>query len=275
MARVVGSVLPALRPGPVDAHAHVFTRALGAVRESRYAPAEDADDARYLACLDAAGIGSALLVQPSFLGTDNRYMLDAVERAPDRFRAIAVVDAATDADALGRLRARGVVGIRLNMVGVTAPDLSKEPWAHLLRDLSAIGMFVEIQAEGEQWPGLLPRLVDSDLTLVLDHMGRPATASRTDRGFGAVLAAASRPNVWVKLSGPYRFPASARDAARRLLDRAGPSRLIWGSDWPWTQHPEIDDYPTTLSWLREWLGDPDICSQVADTNPRRLIASAI
>ena len=40
--------------------------------------------------LDPNGVSHAVLVQPSFLGMDNHYLLDALRRYP-RFRGIAVV----------------------------------------------------------------------------------------------------------------------------------------------------------------------------------------
>jgi predicted TIM-barrel fold metal-dependent hydrolase len=44
----------------------------------------------YIKVLDANGVSHAVLVQLSFLGTDNHYLLDVLRRYP-RFRDIAVV----------------------------------------------------------------------------------------------------------------------------------------------------------------------------------------
>src|SRR4051794_17112495 len=77
--------------GPVDCHAHVFTRALTMAPDARFLPEADAPIESYLALLDAHAIAGGVLVQPSFLGTDNGYLLAAVARAPERLRAVAVV----------------------------------------------------------------------------------------------------------------------------------------------------------------------------------------
>ena len=265
--------LPPLAPGPIDAHAHVFTCDLAFVPGSRYVPSRDASDAAYRAHLRGAGVGAALLVQPSFLGEDNSYMLAAVARAPACFRAVAVVSPRTDQESLHRLARAGVVGVRLNLIGAAVPDPAQEPWRGWLARLDRAGLFIEVQAEGEQWPAMLAGLPVLGPRVVIDHMGRPASGSRRDPVFNALIDAACRRNVWVKLSAPYRFASPARDVVAELLQRAGPSRLVWGSDWPWTQHPEITDYPRTMAWLEEWVPCAETRRAIFDANPRRLIAA--
>ena len=69
----------------------------------------------------------------------------------------------------------------------------------------------------------------------------------------------------VTVSGPYRiFPERpAWEAAQActplfqaLADHLGPGGLIWGSDWPWTQHEQGHRYGDTLSWLELWASKP-------------------
>src|SRR4051794_28182411 len=75
----------------IDTHAHVFTRDLMLASDRRYAPGYDAPFADYLAMLDRNGVSHGVLVQPSFLGTDNTFLAKALLQAPDRLRGIAVV----------------------------------------------------------------------------------------------------------------------------------------------------------------------------------------
>jgi hypothetical protein len=70
-----------LPPGSVDTHAHVFTRELRLAPDPRYVPESGAPIERYLNLLDAHGIAAGILVQPSFLGTDNEYLIAALARA--------------------------------------------------------------------------------------------------------------------------------------------------------------------------------------------------
>lgn len=76
----------------IDAHAHVFSKDLSLASGRRYSPDYDATVQAYLANLSEHGLSHGVLVQPSFLGTDNRFLLDALAQAPDRLRGVAVVD---------------------------------------------------------------------------------------------------------------------------------------------------------------------------------------
>lgn len=55
----------------IPTHAHVFARDLPLTSDRRYAPAYDATIDDYLGMLDRNGMSHGVLVQPSFLGTDN------------------------------------------------------------------------------------------------------------------------------------------------------------------------------------------------------------
>ncbi|MFX5494428.1 amidohydrolase family protein, partial [Acinetobacter baumannii] len=78
----------------------------------RYTPAYDVTVEEYLARLDAHGMSHGVLVQPSFLGSDNSYLLQAIARAPQRLRGIAMVDADIEDAQLQALQQGGVVGVR-------------------------------------------------------------------------------------------------------------------------------------------------------------------
>jgi hypothetical protein len=76
----------------VDTHAHIFQRGLKLASSVRYVPDYDAPLADYLRQLDANGLAKGVLVQPSFLGTDNSYLIAALRQQPVRLRGIVVVD---------------------------------------------------------------------------------------------------------------------------------------------------------------------------------------
>ena len=239
----------------IDTHAHVFMRDLPLAQERRYEPDYDATLDDYLEQLDTQGLGGGVLVQPSFYGTDNGFLLDCVATWPERLRGVVVVDPGISARELRSLRERGAVGIRINLIGVRRPDLADPAWQLFLRTVADVGLHVEVQATSTDWTVLMPPLLASGANIVVDHFGRPsAKLGAEDPGFQAILRAAQTGRVWVKMSGPYRFGYEAAAACARLLAaEPGPERLLWGSDWPWTQFEKQFDYAQSMEWLFDWL----------------------
>lgn len=256
--------------GPVDCHAHVFLATLPMMPGARYRPTADAALHTYIQLLDSHGMAGGVLVQVSFLGTDNSYLLAALATHPHRLRGVAVVDPAASVDDLAALRASGVVGARWNLIGRPLPDPASGTWRSHMAALRDAGLHLEIQTEGVALSHLLPAVIDAGLTVVVDHFGRPARdTAEQDPGLAAVLEAARHPSVWVKLSAPYRFSADAAAIARLIAATAGTDRLLWGSDWPWTQHPEISDYAALKANPELWLGT-EAANRILTDNARRL-----
>jgi predicted TIM-barrel fold metal-dependent hydrolase len=253
----------------IDTHAHVFARGLRLIAERRYTPEGHHPPADYLALLDAHDVAGAVLVQPSFLGTDNGYMLDAVRAAPDRLRAVALVPPEAGVEALEALRAQGVVGVRYNLLDAAALAAWRpEPQ---LEALEALGMIAQVQPAGPVLAAALPRLLAHPrLRVVVDHFARPGPGDPD--GFRALLGGAGSGRVWAKLSAPYRLRGlDAAPLARELLAAFGPERLLWGSDWPWTQFErEVTDYAATLGWLDAWVPDPAARARILGATPAGL-----
>ena len=74
----------------VDSHFHVFT-AQQAVLGARYSPSYAASLATWQAASQAVGVTHGVLVQTSFKGTDNAYLLAHLKQHPDTLRGVAVV----------------------------------------------------------------------------------------------------------------------------------------------------------------------------------------
>lgn len=250
----------------IDTHAHVFSRDLPLADGRRYAPAYDAPLSLYLGQLDHHGISHGVLVQPSFLGTDNRCLMQAIAQAPHRLRGIAVIDpetVAAEANCLDALARGGIVGIRLNLFGLADPDFNCAAWQTTLRKIGALGWQIEVHSEARRLPnvvGALLACVDESVAIVVDHFGRPQpTLGVADPGFRYLLTLGPTRRVWVKASGAYRNadPAKADSlestamAAMPLLEAAfGLDRLVWGSDWPHTQHEGSEDYATAYAMAK-------------------------
>jgi predicted TIM-barrel fold metal-dependent hydrolase len=79
----------------------------------RYTPMDAAAEA-LSDMLARLGLERVVLVQPSFYGTDNACMLDAMERVPAA-RGVAVLPPKVVSAELSALHARGIRGLRVNI----------------------------------------------------------------------------------------------------------------------------------------------------------------
>jgi predicted TIM-barrel fold metal-dependent hydrolase len=276
-----------MRITAIDAHAHVFVRGLPLAEQRRHAPDYDATLEAYAGHLLANGVSHAVLVQPSFLGTDNTFFLDVLKRYPRRFRGVAVVDCAvTDAE-LALLDRTGVAGIRLNLVGLPLPRLSAPDWQRLLARVNALGWHVEVHRAAVDLPAVVGPLLEQGCTVVVDHFGRPDSGrpnsgrpdpdnAVNDPGFKYLLSVAATGRVWVKLSAAYRSAlnddgsALGSRLASRILDAYTPARLVWGSDWPHTQHQQIVDYDASRRALDRWVADAAQRESILTSSARML-----
>ncbi|KAB0517636.1 amidohydrolase family protein [Pseudomonas extremorientalis] len=245
----------------IDAHAHVFSQALTLAGERRYTPGYDATLADYLGHLHANGLSHGVLVQPSFLGTDNGYLLAALQQAPDQLRGVVVLERDIPHDALQAMARAGVVGVRLNLVGRALPDFAEPGWKVFFEHLVALGWHVELHREVADLPQLVRQLLPFGIKLVVDHFGRPdARLGVAQRNFAELLDLGLSGQLWLKVSGIYRLGGSpaqnlefARQAMPLLQQSFGLHRLVWGSDWPHTQHETSVDYPAVIE-QRQALG---------------------
>ncbi|MEU0968486.1 amidohydrolase family protein [Streptomyces sp. NPDC005917] len=263
---------PALIPVTgVDTHAHVLRgdAPLAADRHSR--PAHDSPVGEYLALLDAHGLSHGVLTAPSFYGTDNGLLLDALAVAPDRLRGTASVPVDTGESELLTLRAKGIMGIRLNWSKRTSfPDPASTPYQRLFATARDCGMHVEVLIEDEHLSTLADAILRTGAELVIDHFGMVAGIQTP--GANAVLRALETGLTWLKLSAPYRPPADQLTTWTRLLAATAPDRLVWGSDWPWVSHEhDIHSYGTCLDHFVDALPDRAVRHAVLVTNPALLL----
>jgi L-fuconolactonase len=148
-------------------------------------------------------------------------------------------------DAVAGLRAqRGgafLCGIRHPVLAEAAPDWLARP--SVLRGLSGLagsGLCFDVVVAPHQLAGALTaaRSVPG-LTFVLDHLGSPPVGSDPAGPWAlwadTIAELGALPNVVCKLSGAHSFPVLASDlrpSYETVLAAFGPSRLMFGSDWP-------------------------------------------
>jgi predicted TIM-barrel fold metal-dependent hydrolase len=267
---------PALPAGAVDTHAHVFEPELPMLAGRRYTPRYRATLENYLCLLDAHGLAAGVLVQPSFLGHDNHYLLDSLRRARGRCRGVVCLDPATPAATLRDMDAAGVAGMRLNLFGCEVPPLRDANWRALLAELNGLDWHVELHCPAGMLPSVMAPLLEYGCKLVVDHFGRPGGRPGADcPAMDYLCGTADSGRVWVKLSAGYRIWAesgteqSARIAAR-LLRAFSAQRLLWGSDWPHTEHESAGDVGRALQHLSDWVPDASERATILSDTPRLL-----
>ena len=147
----------------------------------------------------------------------------------------------------------GFVGARFNAGLFGGAGLASDVGRALYKRCGELGMPVGIMTFG----GLLPHVEairalaahSPRTTMIIDHFGffrQPATggllgaaASNDEEAWAALLALAELPAVHVKVSALFRVSAELpphKDLEGRLsslLKAYGPSRLLWGSDFPY------------------------------------------
>lgn len=242
----------------VDAHAHIYRLDMPMPPTAWHRPARDATLEDLLAELDAAAVRYACLAAASINGDYNDYMLEAVRRHP-RLRTTVIVQPDIDPFLLRMMKDIGVVGIRLQFRNVDSPpDLASFPYQKLLRRVADLDWHVHLHDEGDRLPQFLDHLERAGPRIVIDHFGRPPAPAGIDSpGFQRLLETVARGNTWVKLSAAFRLqqPELAKAFADALLDRAGPERLLWGSDWPFAAYEDSITYAKAVALYQEVVPD--------------------
>lgn len=272
--------------GACDCHAHIFGPAdRFSYAEGRGYTPPDAPLKAYLRHLDALGMSRGVVVQGNAHGYDNRVVLDALARAPNRLRGVAITDTRVSPADLRRWHALGMRGLRFH---VFHPDrrpsyvrgVGLDVFRVFAPTMRGLGWHMQVWCDWRVLPELSPILRETAATMpvVIDHMGGfEARLGPDDARFQALLRLVGDGMCWVKLSGAYRcsqlYPDY--DDARLLheaLLRANPERLMWGSDWP---HPQIDaavmpNDGRLLNLFLRWTPRAEMRAKILAANPARL-----
>lgn len=266
----------------IDSHAHVFSRELNLAAARRYTPGYDATLVQYLKHLKTHGLSHGVLVQPSFLGTDNSYLLAALHQAPGQLRGVVVLEPDVSRVVLNDMARLGVVGVRLNLMGKALPDFRDAAWKGFFGHIAELGWHVELHRQIEDLPGLIRQLLPFGLKLVIDHFGRPDSRLSVDQpGFPEMLEQGLTGQIWMKISGIYRMagmPQQNLEFARRalpLLEQSfGHRRLVWGSDWPHTQHEESISFGKVVEQLQALECSTELVRSMLVDAPQALLGFA-
>jgi predicted TIM-barrel fold metal-dependent hydrolase len=264
----------------VDCHAHIFDLVRFPIQDSRgfdILPNEHGTARDYVAVLDAHGISHALLVNPlGGYGVDNRCMLAAMAEHPGRFKGISLLAASATDKEIKALIDSGVIGIRFNLNFEKSPSLYGAAGERALAIARDVGWLVQVHYEGETIVPALPILLQSGLTVVIDHFGRPDVPMGVGQpGFQALLEL-GRAGAVVKLSASFRSsrtgpPYDDLDPfVAALLHAFTHERCVWGSDWPFLRARTRVDYGPQLTCLSRWMPDGAARRRILWHNPARI-----
>jgi len=241
----------------VDAHIHVWTDdfanypiaegyTVAEMKPPTFTPEE------LLSHSQPCGVERIVLVQMSYYGTDNSYMLDTMARFPGVFGGIAEMD---------RLGALGVRGFRLQ-----PREGSFDGYGRMFAHAAHSGQAMCCLMNPIELPSL-ERLCEAypATTVVIDHLCRIGISGQVEEGEAAALCAMAKyPKVQVKLSAFYALGSKRPpyDDLLPLIERVyeafGARRLLWATDCPY--QVQTATYEDSLSLVRDrvqWQSDED------------------
>ena len=263
----------------IDCHAHIMALDFPLASDIHSRPARDVSAKEYLEVLHSHGISHGVLTAPSFYGANNTLLFDALHNFPDQLRGTAIIDPTTEIITLERqlhlMQEIGIVGIRLNWnKKKVLPDINSAQYKKLLALARDLDLHIELFIEDHLQEQLVPQILASGATLVLDHFGNPDPKSGINSvSFQNTLRALETGQVWVKLSAPYRVGSLNGVSIKPYVDAlvaANPKQLVWASDWPWLSYENQFTYADCLTWIQSAVDDSAIWEDIFIHNPKTL-----
>ncbi|MBQ15707.1 MAG: amidohydrolase [Planctomycetaceae bacterium] len=263
----------------IDAHSHIWTPDTkkyplgpGYRRFNMDPPSFTAEELQKE--MKPVGVNRVVLIQMSFYGYDNSYMLDAIRRYPGSFSGVAVIDQdqpRVDLE-MRKMKGQGVRGFRIYPKNQTVEQWLDAPSMHTMWKTGGkedLAMCCLIDADALPAIDRMCRRYP-DTTVVIDHISRiGVTGEIKPAEVKALTDLARHKNVHVKISAFYALGKKKppyHDLAgliRQMLDAYGPKRLMWASDGPFqvvkghTYKESIDLIKSGLDFLddndRRWL----------------------
>ena len=241
-------------------------------------------------------IDYGVLVQVSFMGTDNSYITELVEQNR-HLRGVVVFtnadgsldESSFDEELLEHYHKIGIRGIRLNLRGKTAEQMAvineamdmeagTDGFKDLWNFIREHDWHIEAQQGGALWVDLIDTLLKTNCRIVVDHFSRPdKELNLNDPGWLAVLEAGETGRVWMKVSASYRLGVSEEimmEYAQQAKAHFGINRLLWGSDYPYTGCRDMpqacedsQDYAVLFERLQTWFPDETDQRAILQDNP--------
>ncbi|MBZ7992582.1 amidohydrolase family protein [Campylobacter sp. RM9333] len=223
----------------IDTHAHIFRANISSANVVRYVPNYDASCEQYLANLKEFNFSYGVLVQPSFLGFDNSYLLQALKEHSN-LRGIVVIDPNNISD----LKEKNVCGLRLNLIGKDKPNF--DDYKEALEYIKEFNLHIELHKELDKLLFIIDDLAKYNVKIMIDHLARPNKDT-----FKLLDEFNNYKNLDInfKVSGFYRLDedlAFSKDVFDKLSDIFDIKHFVYGSDWPHTNYESKINYQKAL-----------------------------
>lgn len=237
-----------------DCHAHIYEK-VTAIPDARYVPSAPAPLKKWLEHQRRNAIKGGVIVQVSFLGTDNSELCAALAKLDLKcFAGVAVVPLDVCDDTLNQLVLAGVRGVRWNLVrGKDVPDLASPKAQAFFGKLRQHNLHLEVHLEGPRLGPVLARMTDQGVRIVIDHFGLPSEPNpKEDPLIMATESLTDTSSLYYKFSAHYRSPFDLTAHASALLSQLRGHHIVWGSDWPHTQYETTADFSFVRSHCEDW-----------------------
>lgn len=264
--------------GATDCHMHIFEPRFPARKNTPYV-APVATVPHYITAIrERLGLSRAVVIQSVTHGADNSNLLAALAAFEGSARGVAVVEPDVGEAELQRLTDAGVRGIRFEMNNGILP---LEALDAIAARIAPYGWHIDLQTDGRSLPDLVDRLIGLPCPVILDHYGKFIDALPVEHpAVQALLRLLGSGRGWVKLTAPYagrhRRPAPWPELvplARAFLDVA-PERVVWGSEWPQSMLPvlnePIPDHALLFDLLLDYTDDSALIAKILTDNPAAL-----
>jgi len=245
--------------GIYDSHTHVWESNSIATRSARNSTLTTPGSAEcLLKLMDENNVIQSLVITPMTLGFDNSISLEVAHRYPERLIPIVRIDLESPyfLETFQELCGDGARGLRINLHHLPSADFLLDDkylmiWSYL--ESATIPLF--IHCEASQLP--VVKSISSQhqkMKIVIDHMGRVSSKdSIASPSFMNLLTLAELPNIYIKISSTNFFAevtdthSDLSDFISIILQKFSTDRLIWGSDWPFSENDGT--YATSLEPL--------------------------
>lgn len=252
----------------IDAHCHIWTPdtvkyPLGpGHRRANMEPASFTMET-LINEMQAVDVDKVVLIQMSFYGYDNTYMLDAIKAHPDKFRGVAVIeqDLGDPEVRMKEFKSRGCSGFRIypkdrDFENWLSSDSMKAMWEIAAAEKLNICCLMD--------PNGLPALdrmcrMFPETPVVIDHICRiGVTGEFPEADVTALCEMARHRNLTVKVSAFYALGkkqppyTDIGPTIEKLLAAYGRERLMWASDGPYQMQPP-HSYKASVDLIRSGL----------------------